>query len=285
MRNKNGSIPVNRFGDELDTGISIERISAEILPDLGEWQQPERHDRHSFFLLEQGSVTIEIDFQRYEIHAPAAIYMHPDQVHRILLFEQVTASAWAMTDVNVNPEYLALLGDLTPVAPISLNEEAFALLSAAVALGLRLTERKNGLLSHVVLKDTCNALIGLLISLYLERKAPAEKLARAELVTKSFREALALHFIHLKRPADYAEMLHLSTPYLNECIRNTTGQSVTYHIQQRVILEAKRLLYHADQSLKEIAASLGYDDYAYFSRLFTKVAGLSPVAFRSKNLG
>jgi len=48
-------------------------------------------------------------------------------------------------------------------------------------------------------------------------------------------------------------------------------------------LEAKRLLYHSDQSLKEIAAILGYDDYPYFSRLFTKVAGIAPLNFRHKN--
>ena len=70
---------------------------------------------------------------------------------------------------------------------------------------------------------------------------------------------------------------------LNECVRNATGYSVTYHIQQRVVLEAKRLLYHSDKSVKEIAAGLGYEDYSYFVRLFTKVSGITPAAFRNKN--
>jgi AraC family transcriptional regulator, transcriptional activator of pobA len=43
------------------------------LPDLREWVQPERHDRHSFFLLENGTVTMEIDFQKYAIKAPSII--------------------------------------------------------------------------------------------------------------------------------------------------------------------------------------------------------------------
>lgn len=112
---------------------------------------------------------------------------------------------------------------------------------------------------------------------------PADHLLRAEQVTKSFREILAEHFKAWKRPAAYAEKLNLSPAYLNECVKVTTGQPVSYHIQQRVILEAKRLIYHTSQSLKEIAADLGYDDYPYFSRLFTKVTGLSPVSFRQKN--
>jgi YesN/AraC family two-component response regulator len=87
----------------------------------------------------------------------------------------------------------------------------------------------------------------------------------------------------MKRPADYAEVLNISVAYLNECVKNVTGFSVSHHIQQRIILEAKRLLYHSDNSVKEIAAELGYDDYPYFSRLFVKVAGITALTFRSKN--
>jgi AraC family transcriptional activator of pobA len=50
-----------------------------------------------------------------------------------------------------------------------------------------------------------------------------------------------------------------------------------------VILEAKRLLYYSDKSVKEIAAALGFDDYPYFSRLFTKVTGMTALVFRNKH--
>ena len=284
MRKNARSIPVNNFGDELGGGITIERISFEYLPDLGEWEQPERHDRHSFFLLEKGSVTMEIDFQQYEIHAPAVIYMHPDQVHRIIAFENVTVYAWAAMNENLNPEYLTLLEDISPAAPMPLDPEAFVLLTEATSLCIKLAERRKDQLYHSLLKDHINALAGLVIAPYLERGVPADKLSRAEVVTKTFREALALHFKQLKRPAEYAQKLNLSIPYLNECVRNTTGHSVSHHIQQRVMLEAKRLLSHSDQSLKEIAAIVGYGDYTYFSRLFTKVAGMAPLSFRNRNL-
>ena len=285
MRKNIGPIPVNSFIDETGAGISIERIAFESLPDLGEWEQPERHDCHSFFLLERGSVNLEIDFQVHEIHAPAVIYLHPDQVHRINSFENIIVSAWAINDENLHPEYLNLLEDIKPAAPVPLNPETFELLTRSASLCIKLADRKKGPLYHTLLKDHCNALVGLVLSSYLEQQTLADKLLRSEMSTKAFREALALHFTRLKRPAEYAEMLHLSAPYLNECVKNTTGQSVTWHIQQRIVLEAKRLLYHSNQSLKEIAAALGYDDYAYFSRLFTKVAGMSPVSFRNKNFG
>lgn len=283
MRKNTAYIPINTFADESEAGVSIEKFSFESLPVLAEWEQPERHDRHSFFLLESGNVDLEIDFERYTIDAPAVIYMHPDQVHRIIGFNGVTVCAWAITDENLKPEYLQLLENILPAKPISLHRETFVLMTEAALLCIKLSERKNKHLHHSLLSDHCNALIGLVISLYLEKSAAAT-VSRAELVTKVFRAELARYFTELKRPSEFAEKLHLSIPYLNECIKNATGQSVTWHIQQRVILEAKRLLCHTDQSLKEIAAALGYDDYAYFSRLFTRVAGLSPVQFRNKNL-
>src|ERR1700761_2921257 len=96
MRKNSGSIPVNNFRGNDNEGVFIERIAFADLPDVTEWSQPERHDRHSFFLLEQGTVSAEIDFQRYDITAPSIIYMHPDQVHRIITFEGVSVTAWGI---------------------------------------------------------------------------------------------------------------------------------------------------------------------------------------------
>ena len=285
MPGKNQAIPVNHFGDESGAGISVERFAFENLPELGEWEQPERHDRHSFFLLEKGSVNIEIDFEHYHIQSPAAVYMHPDQVHRIIGFDKVTASACAINNETLNPEYLQLLESIGPAAPVYLTPATFRLLSEAVSLCIKVAERKKDQLYFRLCKDHGNALVGLIISTFLEKTSVADKQSRAELMTKAFREELSHHFTRLKRPSDYAEKLHLSTAYLNECVKSVTGQPVSWHIQQRVILEAKRLLYHSGRSLKEIAATLGYDDYPYFSRLFTKVAGMSPLTFRHKNRG
>lgn len=283
MPRKTQPIPVNKFGDESDAGISMERLSFENLPDLGEWEQPERHDRHSFFLLEKGNLNMEIDFECYRICSPAVIYMHPDQVHRIISFENITVSVLAINDEALDPEYLQWLEEISPAVPVPLNLESFEFLSEVTALCIKIAERQKDKLYQSLLKAQGNALVGLMIATYIAQIKPADKLSRHELVTKAFREDLSQRFTRIKRPKDYAEKLHLSTAYLNECVKATTGQPVSHHIQHRVVLEAKRLLFHSNQSLKEIAVGLGYDDYPYFSRLFVKIAGISPMAFRHKN--
>lgn len=275
-------IPVNSFANGPDEGIMIDRIAFDILPPLGEWEQPERHDRHSFFLLEKGSVRMEIDFQVYTIQSPSLIYMHPDQVHRIMAYDKVTVYAWALTDEHLNADFLPLLESITPAAPMLLNIAQFEIISQTASLLMKFWHRKNVPLYHSLLHEQANALVALVISLFLEH-IPSSQHSRQEQITKSFRKQLGIDFVQKKRPADYARALHITTSYLNECVKSTTGQPVSRHIQERVVLEAKRQLYHSDSSLKEIAASLGYDDYPYFSRLFTKLVGISPIAFRQKN--
>lgn len=284
MPKKVTSIPVTQFGDEHDGGISIERISIQDLRTFEGSEQSHRHDRHSFFLVEAGTIQMEIDFQKYSIKPQSIVYMHPNQVHRILKFNTITVTSLALNNENLNPEYLELLENITPVQPLVLDKETFSSISETASLCLKFSKWKNGKLYNSLLKDSCNALVALMISLYLEQAKSSDKLSRFELVSKTFRELLERNYTTAKRPADYAGKLNISTPYLNECVKNATGHPVSYHIQQRIILEAKRLLHHSDQSVKEIAAALGYDDYPYFLRLFSKVAGMTPSSFRTKNL-
>ncbi|MDN3584678.1 helix-turn-helix transcriptional regulator [Mucilaginibacter flavus] len=284
MPKKTKSIPVNPMANEFGAGIAIERVSFTNPLFIEGGERAHRHDGHGFFLLESGSIAIEIDFQKYTIKAPSIIYVHPDQVHRTTAFENVTVCSLAITDENLNLEYLKLLEGIAPAKPLLLQPETFTIIGEAVSLCLKLADRKNDKLYHSLLKDSCNAVVALVISQYLALAKPTDKFSRFEIVTKAFRETLNKNFTMLKRPTDYAEKLNISTPYLNECVKNTTGYSVSYHIQQRVILEAKRLLSHSDKTVKEIAADLGFDDYPYFSRLFTKVTGIAALAFRNKNL-
>jgi AraC family transcriptional activator of pobA len=283
MGRKYISIPVNAMANEFGEGIAVERISFIDLQVFEGGDLAHRHDGHSFFLLESGSISVAIDFQTYHITAPSVVYIHPDQVNRTIMAENVTVSSLAITTENLNPEYLQLLEDITPVKPLLLDQKTFAIISEAVSLSIKFSERKNDKLYHSLLKDSCNAIVALIASLYLEQTKPTDKLSRFEIVTKAFRRILERNYTTIKQPTEYAQILHISTPYLNECVKNTTGYSVSHHIQHRVILEAKRLLFHSDRSVKEIAAELGYDDYPYFSRLFTKVTGITALTFRDKN--
>lgn len=277
------SIPVNYFETRDNAGIEIDKMAISEMIYFTEAKEAHRHDCHSIFFLETGSVTMAIDFNKYTIKAPAVIYMHPNQVHLVTAFKNVTVTSFAITNENLHPEYRQLLEGITPAGPITLKKEALSMVSSIASLCLNLAKRERDKLHHALLRDSCNTFVAYVISLYLQRAKPADKLTRYEIITKAFNEKLEQQYGTVKSPAAYAKALNISTPYLNECVKATTGHSVSHHIQQRVILEAKRILYHSDISVKEIATTLGFDDYPYFSRLFTKLVGMSALAFRSKN--
>jgi AraC-like DNA-binding protein len=84
--------------------------------------------------------------------------------------------------------------------------------------------------------------------------------------------------------ADYADLLLVPPKTLTQKFKRMNLLQPNEVIKNRIILEAKRLLAYSAMSSKEIAYELGYDDPAYFSRLFFIKTGDSPSGFRTKYL-
>ncbi|WP_245752646.1 AraC family transcriptional regulator [Chitinophaga arvensicola] len=259
------------------------RKSPDGRPDFIEVERPHRDNGHLFILQEKGTTLIEVDFRKYHIRPSSILYIHPDQIHRLITFEKATVASWIITSENLHQDNLKLLTALKPVTPLAIEADTLAVISDTASLCIQFSERKQERLYDTILKESLNTLVTLVASQYIAQTKSADSYARFEIVTQSFKSSLEDHFTTVKSPTVYAGYQHISTPYLNECVNAATGHSVSWHIQQRVVLEAKRLLYHSDKSIKEIAGELGYGDYSYFTRLFVKVAGMTPVAFRSKN--
>lgn len=278
-------IPIKQLPGEYHTGIALRKIESDDFRSLDDADHSHRHDYHFFFLQLRGTVLLEIDFEKYETAGAAVFYIHPSQVHRVVKVEDTVAYLLAIQSEHINPDCVTLLAEISPAKPLPLANGEASLLAEAFRLCLSIFGRTGDKLHSALIKSSCGTLVALIISRYLEQFKSADQLSRFDKVSKAFFHALEQHFTTIKRPAGYAALLNISTPYLNECVRMVTGRPVSHHILQRTVLEAKRLLYHSDKSVKEIAAELGYDDYAYFSRLFTKSVGLSASSFRAKNLG
>lgn len=77
-----------------------------------------------------------------------------------------------------------------------------------------------------------------------------------------------------------ANQLNLSARYLSDLLKQETGKTAIDLIHLHVISEAKNLLTGENQSISEIAYSLGFENPPYFSRLFRKEVGMSPIEFR-----
>lgn len=88
------------------------------------------------------------------------------------------------------------------------------------------------------------------------------------------------HFIHERSTEFYAGRIMLSKKRLNDLTKNAVGHTVKQLIDQRLLLEAKRMISYGSQSFKEIAFLLGFSDASYFTRFFKEQSGSTPEQFR-----
>lgn len=90
------------------------------------------------------------------------------------------------------------------------------------------------------------------------------------------------HFLTERSASFYASHLALSPSAFTKKTRQFFGKTPSQLIQDRVVLEAKKLLHLTHKPIKEIAAILNFDDEFYFSRYFKKNVGFSPLHYREQ---
>lgn len=125
---------------------------------------------------------------------------------------------------------------------------------------------------------------------YSRRFYKRQFINRTELSGKTvskFNEALAAYFENgllltqgLPSVNALATQLNLSTRYLSDMLKQETGKTAIELIHIYLVNEAKNRLKTNDQSISEIAYDLGFENLPYFSRLFKKETGVSPVQFK-----
>jgi AraC-like DNA-binding protein len=89
----------------------------------------------------------------------------------------------------------------------------------------------------------------------------------------------------VKSVSGYASQMNVSEKRLTAATTKTVGKSPKTIIDERVMLEVKRLLIHTNLSIKEIGYDLGFEDPAYFIKYFRKHTGKTPIEFRENHFG
>ncbi len=97
-----------------------------------------------------------------------------------------------------------------------------------------------------------------------------------------FKELLNANFRSQKKVILYAKQLNVTTKRLNSATNKTLGINPKQMIDNRVMLEAKRLLAYTTESVKEIGFQLGFDESTNFIKFFRKQINLTPIEFRQK---
>ena len=101
------------------------------------------------------------------------------------------------------------------------------------------------------------------------------------LLLKKYQAAIDEHVRHLHQVSEYASLLNVSAGHLSEVVKAQSGRPAITHIHDRLVMEARRLLFHTHYSLKEIAFELGFSDASYFNRFFKRETNVTPAEYRA----
>lgn len=97
-----------------------------------------------------------------------------------------------------------------------------------------------------------------------------------------FNELLEKQFREERSVKEYAAQLNLSEKQLHKTTTSLLDKTPKQIIDERVLLEAKRLLSHSTQSIKEIAYEMGYNEPTNFIKYFRKHTDSTPAEFRNQ---
>ena len=248
---------------------------------------PHRHDHYLCFFLESGYVSGNVDFQNLEVQIPSLFLVLPGQVHEFNHAKEITG--WVMAfdarfvDQNAR---MAIEQSFAKIALIKLDEtETNWFANIFQLIHLAVNEANTTKFQQPFIQTLISAFFyKTVIIFHLQEDERIQAYSSRSIeIAKKFHQLVKENFLALKKPGEYASRLSVTVSYLNDTVKSVTGFSSTWFIQHEIFREAQRLLFYTDKSVKEIAFQLGYEDYKYFIRLFSKTVGISPANFRKNN--
>ncbi len=96
-----------------------------------------------------------------------------------------------------------------------------------------------------------------------------------------FKNLVEKNYKETRNVKDFAETLTISTKHLNKVVQTFTLDTSKNFIDKYVILEIKRTISSTNNSLKEIAFNLGFDEVTNFTKFFKKHTGLTPKDYKN----
>lgn len=255
----------------------------------GEPDKPHRHDYFTMMIVEEATGTHAIDFYEYEMFGHSLFFIYPGQVHQVIL--STPPKGWVINftrhfliknnipDQMVNDVYL--FNKYGEAPPLSINQQQW---QQYIDLIRQIEQYSNLNLSYK--DDALGAFLKLLLiqsnnHCSLHQETNPQNIETGNQLLRKYKHLIDKHYKEYHKVSDYAEMLAITSDYLNRSIKSITGKSAKEFITERIIVEAKRVLLFTEQTNKELAYDLGFEEQAHFSNFFKKLNGVSPNDFRN----
>ncbi|MGN7863653.1 helix-turn-helix domain-containing protein [Chryseobacterium sp. 22458] len=249
---------------------------------------PHRTNFYHIVWFKNGGYNHLVDFEPVEIESNTIIFLSRHKIHSFDEKVNLNGLAILFTDdffckTEEHSRFLnstALFNDLLTLPQITINEES--IFTGIIEL------MENELLhpaDHFQPELLRNYLHSFLLLAEREREKEGfsgpKKSADLDYVIV-FKDMLEKNYTRLKQVSSYAKEIHVTEKRLNQATSKILGKSPKKLIDERVMLEAKRLLIYTTESVKEIGYKLGFEEPTNFIKYFRKHNTQTPIEFREK---
>ncbi len=245
-------------------------------------------DLFNIIWVKNGSGTYQIDFETYEIKDDTIFFLTPGQVlkikdeairegYRIAFSQDFYCIESQGKEIACNG---VLFNNIYELPYIKLNELDKTSFEGIIEDFFE--ELENPGTSHDDLIATYLKLFLIQATRLKKREVLQSDVPVKQGLVDEFSELVERHFRTKHAVSEYADLLNVAPKTLTKRLQLEHASTPSELIQKRITLEAKRLLTYSEQSVKEIAYELGFEDPAYFTRFFKKQATFSPNQFRSQ---
>ncbi|MBB3697554.1 AraC family transcriptional regulator [Flammeovirga yaeyamensis] len=280
------AVKTYRNVNKLDSKITFSVSKMQDIYDKrgGKVDEPHRHDFYTLVFTEKAKGTHKIDFNAYPLEDKSLFFISPGQVHQIIEEKKsygyaLVFSADFLAYNNISTSFIEDLNlfndfeDSPPLKPSDIQfeeirqtiEKIFSIHQSGMSYEL---EAIGALLKYILIlcTNSCNL--------------SSDDISSSKSLLKQFKGLIEEHYKKEHHTSFYAELLHITPDHLNKVVKMQSGKSAKEHIQSRITIAAKRLLYFSDLTNKEIAFELGFSEPANFSAFFKKCVGMSPSQFK-----
>ncbi|MBO9729090.1 MAG: AraC family transcriptional regulator [Chitinophaga sp.] len=256
-----------------------------------------RRDYYKISFFSKGSGIFTMGGERYEIDGPTLLFLNPYEIKTwrpsseehegyFCLFTDLLFESQTSPQENLLQHPLLQLG---AQAVFKLNNEQCEYIQSIFR---QLVREYN---ENAAFKQ--EAILIYLKLLLLEGKRLSSQteqvhrqLSAAQMLAHRFTDKLEKQFpiefnhnqVKLKTAKEFAQILNTHPNHLNASVKQATGRTVSEHIRQRILLEARLLLIHTDWQIAEIAWCLGFEDPGNFTHFFKNHSGVSPHVYRAQ---
>jgi YesN/AraC family two-component response regulator len=113
------------------------------------------------------------------------------------------------------------------------------------------------------------------------QRADARPLDRKSEIFQEYSQLVMKHYHEWHHVSQYADAMRLTLPHLSSTIKQVANKTAGELIIEAILTDAKAQLKLTTTQIKEIAASLGFDNVAFFNRFFKSHTGITPKAYRN----